>query len=254
MSASVPLPAGTALGKSYEYGVDINLGTSAAPVWQPFRRISGFQPTPTPTTQDAQTYDDLGAANADVTGWSFALAFNIQVNRSLSSGLYLPEVEALLARTRPSSKGDAAVAEVRWYHKPELGTPHPTDAGQGLVTVALSRQNTGPAGEIEVLSVTLTGKGPATEIANPFLGWEVTAPVVTSISPDTAEEGDLVTLTGSGLLGITAVTFGGISAEFTVVTGASAIAAIPTGEAGAVPVIVTTGAGTSTPFTYTRGL
>ena len=72
MNAKVPLPTGTMLGKSFEYGCDINVGTFTTPIWQPFRRISGFQPTPTPQTQDAQTYDDLGAPNNDVTGWGIS--------------------------------------------------------------------------------------------------------------------------------------------------------------------------------------
>jgi hypothetical protein len=176
MASKVPLPVGATLGKSFEYGLDLNLGTDLAPLWQPVRRISGFQPSPTPTTQDAQTYDDLGAQNSDVTGWSWTLAFNVQVNRIVTSGLYLPEIEALLQRTKPSAKGADAVIEVRWYHKPESGEPNPTDAGRGIATVAYTRQNTGPNGEIEVLSVTLTGKGPYEEIANPFEGWPETTP------------------------------------------------------------------------------
>lgn len=254
MSAAVPLPAGTTLGKSYEYGIDVNLGTSADPSWQPVRRISAFQPTPTPTTQDAQTYDDLGAQNNDVTGWSFGIAFNVQVNRSTTTGLYLPEIEAILARTRPSAKGELAVLEVRWYHKPEVGTPNPNDAGQGLVTVATTRQNTGPNGEIEVLSVTLTGKGPYTEIANPFTGWDTTEPVIGSVTPEGAGDGELVTITGTGFLGTTEVTIDATPAtEFTVVNAASIIAVVPLGEAGDAPVVVTNGAGPSAPYTFTRG-
>jgi hypothetical protein len=172
MSELVPLPVGSTLGKSYEYGLDVNTGTTLSPVWVPFRRISGFSVTPTPTTQDAQTYDDLGAINNDVTGWSWALSFNAQVNRSIATGLYLPEIEALEARTKPSAKGAAAVVEVRWYHKPESGEPNPDDAGQGFATVSYTRQNTGPAGEIEVRAYTLSGKGPYEEITNPFTGWE----------------------------------------------------------------------------------
>jgi hypothetical protein len=254
MSNAVPLPAGSTLGKSFEYGIDVNLGTSAVPSWQPVRRISGFNPTPTPTTQDAQTYDDLGAQNNDVTGWSFGLAFNVQVNRSLTTGLYLPEVEAILARTKPSAKGELAVLEVRWYHKPELGTPNPTDAGRGLATVAVTRQNTGPNGEIEVLSVTLTGKGPYDEIANPFTGWDLTAPVIGSVTPEGAGDGDLVTITGTGFLGATAVSIDALPVtEFTVVNAASIIAVVPIGDAGDAPVVVTTPAGASAPFSFTRG-
>lgn len=255
MSNAVPLPAGTTLGKSFEYGLDVNLGTYESPIWQPIRRISGFQPTPTPTTQDAQTYDDLGAQNQDVTGWSWNLAFNVQVNRSEATGLYLPEIEALLSRTRPSAKGAAATIDVRWYHKPESGTPNPNDAGRGLATVAYTRQNTGPGGEIEQFSVTLTGKGPYEEIANPFTGWDDTpTPVIAAITPAAAAEGDLITITGTGFLGATAVTVEGDPVgEFAVIGGATIVATMPAGSAGTVSVVVTTPGGPSTAFTYTRG-
>lgn len=252
MSNTVPLPAGTTLGKSFEYGLDVNLGTFGSPSWQPVRRISGFQPTPTPTTQDAQTYDDLGAANSDVTGWSWALAFNVQVNRSLTTGLYLPEVEALLARTKPTAKGEQATIDTRWYHKPESGAPNPNDAGRGQATVAYTRQNTGPAGEIEVLAVTLTGKGPYEEITNPFTGWGSTTPLIGAVAPPTAAVGDLVTITGSGFLGATAVTIDGVTVpEFLVINSATIVAVVPTGVAGAAPVIVTTPGGASSAFAYT---
>lgn len=257
MSNAVPLPAGTTLGKSFEYGLDVNLGTYAAPVWQPVRRISGFQPTPTATTQDAQTYDDLAAQNQEVTGWSFALAFNVQVNRSITTGLYLPEIEAILARTKPSAKGELAVLDVRWYHKPESGAPNPNDAGRGFAIVAYTRQNTGPNGEIEVLSVTLTGKGSYEEITNPFTGWDLTpAPVITSVvgDPEPAGTGDQVTITGTGFLGATAVTIDAIAMDdFTVISATTIVAILPSDLAGAVNVIVTTPEGASAPFSYTRG-
>jgi len=254
MVQKVQLPAGSTLGKSFEYGIDVNLGTSEAPVWQPVRRISGFQPTPTPTTQDAQTYDDLGAANVDVTGWSFAITFNAQVNRNFSTGFYLPEIEALLARTKPSAKGELAVIEVRWYHKPESGTPNPTDAGRGLATVAYTRSNTGAGGEIEVLAFTLTGKGPAEEISNPFTGWnDSPEPVITSVMPAGRAAGQQVTITGTGLSGATDVKFGTPSATgFTVVNGSTIVATLPTGSAGSVNVTVTTPEGVSDPKAYTR--
>ena len=51
----VQLPAGTVLGKSYEYGLDINLGPYGSPDWQSFRRISGFAPTFPPATEDVAT-------------------------------------------------------------------------------------------------------------------------------------------------------------------------------------------------------
>lgn len=251
MRNRVPLPAGTTLGKSYEYGIDINLGTYAAPVWQPFRRISGWAPTFPPVTTDVQTYDDLGADNQDVTGRSFAGAFTVQGNRSLTTGKYLPEVEAVIAASR--AKSEAAVIDVRFYHKPESGTPNPTDAGRALATVEVSRQNTGNA-DIEVHSVAITGKGEYEPIVNPFQGWGATAPVVASVTPEGATDGDLLTISGSGFLGTTAITIGATPVDdYTVVNGASIIAVLPLGDAGDVPVVVTNAIGASAAFTFTRG-
>ena len=249
--SAVTLPAGTALGKSFEYGIDINLGTTASPSYQPIRRISAWAPTYPPTTQDQATYDDLGADNEAVTARSFATSFTVQGNRSLTTGLYLPEVEALLAAAKAT--GESAVVDIRWYHKPEVGTPNPSDAGQAFCRVDFTRQNTGNA-EIEVFNATLTGQGPFTAIANPFAGWDVTAPVLASVTPEGAATGELVTLTGTGFLGATAVNFGAAPAvEFAVVNSATIIALVPTGTAGSVNVTVVTPGGTSNILAYVRG-
>jgi hypothetical protein len=250
MSNSVPLPAGSTLGKSFEHGLDINLGLFGTPAWQAARRISAWAPTYPATETDVTTYDDRGAPNTDVTGRGFATSFIIQGNRSLTTGLYLPELEAILAASK--AKGESAVLDVRWYHKPDVGTPNPNDAGRAFVTVSVTRQNTGNA-EIETFAVTLTGKGEFTPITNPFTGWDATAPVIGGITPDGAGTGELVVINGSGLLGATDVTFDGIDAdEFVVISGASIAATLPTDTAGEVDVVVTTPGGVSTAFAYTR--
>jgi len=251
------LPGGSYLGHSYEYGLDVNLGTYASPVWQSVRRISNFQPSPTPKTQPAQSYDDFGADNADVVGWSVNLAFSAQVNRNTSTGLYLPEIEALLLRTKNSSKGDAAVIDVRWYHKPEVGVANPTDAGRGFFTVSQTRANTGPDGSVEVLNFTLTGKGPATDIANPFTGWGAAVPTISAATPSGVSVGNLVTITGTGFTGTIAATgvkFLAVNApSFTVISDSTIVVAMPSGTAGSAPITVTNGTGASTTFPYTRG-
>ena len=247
---SVPLPTDVTLGQSFERGLDINLGTAGAPSWQPIRRISAWAPTYPATTQEAGTYDDQGADNSEITGRSFATSLTVQGNRYLTTGLYLPELEALIAASK--SIGSAAVVEIRWYHKPASGTPHPTDAGQGFVTVEATRQNTGNA-EIDVYNISLTGKGKFAPIANPFLGWDATEPVLSTVTPDEAGAGDLVTIVGTGLLGATLVKFGAVTApEFVVANGATIIAALPAGAAGAANVTVTTPGGVSNAIPYTR--
>ncbi|GMA33507.1 phage tail tube protein [Litorihabitans aurantiacus] len=165
------LPEGFLLGKSYEYGVDVNTGTALAPVWETVSLMSDFQLTPTPQTTDAQTYDDEGAPNSATTGWGWALAFATIIARSGTTGEYAPEIEALIRRTKPSAKGSQAQIGVRWYHQPDSASgavPNPEDAGQGIATVSYSRANTGSDGAPERLSWTLTGVGAYTEIVNPL--------------------------------------------------------------------------------------
>ncbi len=251
MSTRVPLPAGTALGKSFEYGMDVNLGTYDVPVWQAVRRMSAWAPTYPKTTESTTSYDDLGAPNEDVTGRGFATAFTVQGNRSTATGLYLPEIEAILSAAK--SKGEAAVLDIRWYHKPESGTPNPNDAGRAFVTVEATRQNTGDA-QNEIFSVSLAGKGEFEKIANPFAGWGATAPVISTVLPAAAGDGAMITITGNGFSGATAVTVDGDPVDdFTVIGAATLVAIVPLGDAGTVPIVVTTPGGASAPFAYTRG-
>ena len=176
----VPLPVGTALGKSFEHGLDINLGTYSVPIWQPFRRISGWAPSFPRVTTDVTTYDDMGDTNEAVSGRTFSAAFTAQGNRSTITGKLLPELDKIIHASR--AKGEAAVLDVRFYHKPETGTPDPDDAGRAFVTVEATRQNTGNS-ESEVYSITLSGKGAYEPITNPFTGWAATAPVIASVTP-----------------------------------------------------------------------
>lgn len=174
MPDSPTLPTGASLGKSFEYGIDVNTGTVEAPVWTPVRRISNFVPSPTAVTQDSQTYDDFGAPNADVSGWAWTLAFSVLVNRVAVTGL-VPELKALFGRQVPEAKGTAATIMVRWYHKPEDDLLiDPDDAFEGTATVGIVRANAGPEGTNEQWNVTLTGKGPHKSIENPWTGWVVT--------------------------------------------------------------------------------
>jgi hypothetical protein len=78
-------------------------------------------------------------------------------------------------------------------------------------------------------------------------------PVVTGASPSGAAEGDQVVITGTGFTGATAVKFGATAATEFVPVGGSIVAVVPAGSAGAANITVTTPAGTSAAFPYTRG-
>ncbi len=252
MSPVAPtLPAGSALGFSYEYGVDINLGTPASPNWQPIRRISAVSPSVKPITSDAQTYDDFGAPNDQKTSESWDLKFSVLVNR-LGSGLYTPEVEALKAYTEPDAIGSLSIAHVRWYDKPAAGTANPGEAYEGFAYVSLERANTGNA-DTGTWTITLTGQGKRTKVANSFTGWGAVAPTVVSATPSGAAAGALVTISGSGFLTATSVKFAAVSATvFSIVGGSTIVAVVPAGAAGSAPVTVVNPTGTSNALPYVR--
>lgn len=158
---------------SYEYGIDVNTGTLALPVWTPFKAPTGIDPQVTPVTTDRASYDDLGSPNESKISESWTLGFSALAFRG-SDGKYLPEIEKLMALTAPDVVGQAAVGQFRWYDKPADGTPNPKDAFEGFATVTLNRGSTDNASGGS-WSVTLTGKGRRKQIVNPWTGW---APVV----------------------------------------------------------------------------
>ena len=154
---------------SYEYGVDVNTGTTASPVWTPFKAPTGIDPQVTPVTTDRASYDDLGSPNESWTLGFSALAFRG------SDGTYQPEIEKLMALTAPDVVGQAAVGHFRWYDKPATGTPNENDAFEGFATVTLNRGSTDNASGGS-WSVTLTGKGRRKQIVNPWEGWAPEVP------------------------------------------------------------------------------
>jgi len=118
------------------------------------------------------------------------------------------------------------------------------------ITVVNSSQITAysPAGMAGTVDVTVTTAGgiSATSAADQFT--YVAAPAVTSVSPASGPStgGTTVTITGTGLSGATAVTFGATAATgFTVNSSTQITATSPAGAAGTVDIRVTTAGGTS---------
>jgi hypothetical protein len=139
----------------------------------------------------------------------------------------------------------------------DFGTQAATDV---TVVSATTITATSPAGSGAVdVTVVTPGGTSATSPADRFTYTAaVAAPSVTGISPDTgpAAGGTLVTITGSGFTGATAVEFGTNAATNATVVSATTITADSPAGAGTVDVAVTTPSGTSATspadeFTYT---
>ncbi|MFD7506897.1 beta strand repeat-containing protein [Streptomyces sp. NPDC059850] len=111
---------------------------------------------------------------------------------------------------------------------------------------------TSPAGSGNVLVTVTTPGGTSNGVA--FSYASTPAPVLSGASPNQgpAAGGNTVTLTGSGLAGVTAVRFGSVNAtSFTVVSPSQITAVAPPGSAGPVQITVTGPGGTSNGLTYT---
>lgn len=160
-AASPAVTEVTQYGFSYEYGVDLWIENK----WQPIRFISSVNPTVSPKEVDAATYDDKGADHPVRVGETPSLSFYVQMHR-LSTGKFLPEVEELLAATRPGAVGSDGVVKVRYYDKPVAGNPNPDEAYELIATVSAERAATGNA-ELSGWNFTLNGQGPRKSITNP---------------------------------------------------------------------------------------
>ena len=82
------------------------------------------------------------------------------------NGLFLPEVEALLAATRPDAVGSLGVVRVRYYDKPVNGLANGKEAYEMTATVSAERAATGNA-ELSGWNFTLNGQGARVQIPNP---------------------------------------------------------------------------------------
>ncbi|WP_413807731.1 IPT/TIG domain-containing protein [Streptomyces sp. OE57] len=119
------------------------------------------------------------------------------------------------------------------------------------VTVVSATQITAvaPAGSGTVQVTVTTPGGTSNGVAYSY----VAVPVVASVSPGQGPVGggNTVTLTGSGLTGVTAVNFGAAPAlSFTVVSATQITAVAPPGAAGPVQITVTGPGGSSNGVTY----
>ena len=76
-------------------------------------------------------------------------------------------------------------------------------------------------------------------------------PTISSIAPTSGPVGTLVTINGTGLLGATRVTFGGVVSSFTVVSSSKITATVPTGAVTGKVTVKTPGGSASSSATFT---
>jgi hypothetical protein len=108
-------------------------------------------------------------------------------------------------------------------------------------TTITATVSTGTSGNISIT----TASGTAT------MGWFYFAPSIASFTPAIAGTGLSVTITGTGFIGVTNVSFGGISASsFTIVSPTTIVAVVAAGSTGDVSVTSSGGTATLSGFIY----
>ncbi|MEU0071527.1 IPT/TIG domain-containing protein [Streptomyces sp. NPDC006332] len=160
-----------------------------------------------------------------------------------------------LATVTPASGSTAGGATVALTGNDLLGATAVSFGGVAATsfTVNSASQITAvtPPHATGAVAVTVTTPGGT---SNPAGYVYLTLPTLLSLVPDQgpAHAGTVVTVTGTDLTTTTEVRFGSTPAAFTVVSPTQVTVVAPVGADGPVGVTITTGAGTSSPLTYTR--
>ncbi|MFA5608312.1 MAG: IPT/TIG domain-containing protein [Leucobacter sp.] len=236
---------------SYEWILDVAAVPvgAADPDWITFPDITALQPNQSDRTSDGSTYANKGQEDTAVIGETFNLALNAKPVKNALGEIH-PALALLLAAANAKIPGgDASKRTIlaRYYHYdiPDLAYEYTCE-------VSWTRANTGNA-DVEFFSFTLTSKGDRKVITNPALEAPV-APTITTALPTEAVEGAWVEVTGTGFANATSVKFGDDEATaFVLASGARLLAQVPAGDAGPAAIVVSTPAGASSPFSYTRG-
>ena len=216
--------------------------------WLPFKGIQDLAPNENPTIQNTTDFDTNGFATKEktVTEWSLTA----KLRHIINSGVQDPGQE--LARLAGQFVfGDAARLYVRWYDR-----NNGPEAWQGRALVSWTPSKTAAA-DIEEITVKFDGDGILAPITNP--AGTTALPVISAVSSNPAAEvaGGTIEIYGANFttpIATTGVKIGGVNAtSWDLISDSLIVAVVPTGSAGSAPIVVTTTAGASNAFPYTRG-
>ena len=240
-----PVPARVQLGPATlirDWYLDVNTGTTAAPVWTGVFGIETFKPNQNATWKDTSDFDSGGFKSSTATALEWGL--EIKVSDKLQSGApaYDPGQEVL--RACAGTFGPASSIEIRYYKMDAAKSK----AFQGTVGVEFNPDG-GAMDDVDKNSFKLIGQSQRNDITHPDTVASV--PVIYSFTPITgpAAGGTLVTIKGTGFTGtvlVTGVKFATTNAtSWNVVDDDTIVATAPAHVAGAVAIVVTNATGPS---------
>jgi IPT/TIG domain len=200
----------------------------------------------------APMYTDVDMTDPSGTIIAYPEPFNGTGLITINEGDPQPVVTSVSPASGSTAGGDSVTIDGEYLFDPNpLVTFGGVDVTAGTINADGSLTVTTPsegAGTVQVV-ITTTGGASAPSAGSEYTYVAPTSrPSVTSLSPTSGSTagGTSVTIKGDNLNGATGVSFGGVTAQFTVNSNTSVTATTPPGSAGAVQVIVTTPGGSST--------
>lgn len=172
--------------------------------------------------------------NAGQTGWLLFL----DANNSSSSGIYKMTPDGNFTPAQLFSP--TIVAGDKWRLTADGNTLEVSQ--NGISQFTYTTDGSYPAGDVGIDAYTQ---------AFTFSGWQGgstasgTIPAISSFNPPSGPTGTSVTIDGTGFTGVTAVTFNGVAASFTITSDTVIQTAVPTGATNG-PITVSTPAGAAT--------
>lgn len=142
-----------------KFRVEVNTGTTGAPVWTPVRAIADLKPSIDTNLEDDSDYDSEGWQSQTKTQLGWALEIKCGRKIGFSTGVYDPGQEVL--RAAAVAFGQDGTVEVRWYDRE--GGP---ESYQGFATVGWSPEG-GDTKTLDMVTITLTGSGKRRDVTNP---------------------------------------------------------------------------------------
>lgn len=256
MAAPARVPLG-ADQLARDWYVDVNIGSFATPNWIPVNGWQDLKPTFNPTTQDSSDYDSAGYKDSAVTAVEWGLTGKLgRKTRAADPTQYDQGQEVL--RNAAFQLGAGNRVDIRFYEAGggiggSASNPR-IEAYRGFANVQWEPDGGGMEA-LNVVSVTLGGKGQRTSITHPEDGTTPIA-VITSVTPSTglpAAGGTLLVAQGTNFLSVTTVEVDNVvvpTSDWEYANGAIAIKS-PAKTAGTRPLTVINAAGESLGFNLT---
>lgn len=162
------LPTTTPLGASTlvrKWKLDVNTGTSAAPVWTRVMGIGDFKPNLSLTMQDDSDFDSGGDKSSTATAREWGCEFKV-ARKVLSTDATAYDVGQEKLRLAAAQLGAANTVEIRFYEYIDAAGGPQVEAYQGKCAVDWSPDG-GNMEALETVSVKLMGQGKRTPITHP---------------------------------------------------------------------------------------